>query len=75
MGFLETLATKLAFHLADKVFDLLKERLETLFVYNQIYEKHDKKKNELIEELLQADTDEERDAILTKIYNSRPSFD
>lgn len=75
MGFLETLATKLAFHLADRVFDLLKERLETLFVYEQIYKKHDAKKNEMIEELMQANTDEERDAILSKIYNSRPTFD
>lgn len=75
MGFFESILLRIGTHLADRVFDLVKERLETLFVYQKIYEKHDQKKNEMIEELNQAQTEEERDAILTKIYNSRPSFD
>jgi hypothetical protein len=71
---LEAILARIATSVADRVFDLVKEKLETQFVYQRIYEKHDSHKNELIQELTHADTEEERDAILTKIYNSRPDF-
>lgn len=75
MGFLEAIAGKIATYLAGRIFDMLRDQIQKAIEYERIYEKHDKLKNEMAEELAQATTEEERDAILTKIYNSRPSFD
>lgn len=72
---LEYIIGKFANAIADRVWKLIATRFDQALAYNKIYEKHDAKKNEMIEELLQADTEEERDAILTKIYNSRPTFE
>ena len=75
MGIIEMIAMKVAKYVADRVIGEIKARLRKHDEYMQIYEKHDRKKNEMAEELAQADTQEERDAILRKIYNSRPTFE
>ena len=79
MSFIQSVLAKIGLMIADRVMDRVEERLlglEKKIADNaRIYEKHDAKKNEMIEELAQANTQEERDAILSKIYNSRPSFE
>lgn len=75
MGFFERVAARVFTIVFAKVFDLVKAKVETSLDYEAMYKKHDAKKNEMAQELMQANTEEERDAILTKIYNSRPSFE
>lgn len=55
--------------------DAIKDVVNDYMVKTDIYKKHNDKQIELSVEMAQADTDEERDAILTKIYNNRPKFD
>lgn len=78
MGFWESVIAKISLAIADRVMDRVEKRITEIqsdIADNaRIYEKYDAKKNEMIEELAQAHTQEERDAILTKIYNSRPVF-
>lgn len=74
MSFIDRLVARIAIHIFDKAWTIVETRIETLMDYQSIYQKHNDKKNEMALELAQATTDEERDAILTKIYNSRPVF-
>jgi hypothetical protein len=53
----------------------LKQHIVDQVGRKDIYDKHDKKKLELAEEMAQADTKEERYAILQKMYDYQPSLD
>jgi len=75
MGFLESIVARIGIGIFNRVLDFVLAKVDTTIVYQRIYEKHDQAKNEMAEELALANTDEERDAILGKIYNSRPTFD
>lgn len=74
MGFLESVIARIGIGIFNRVLDFVLAKVDTTIVYQKIYEKHDQLKNEMATELAQANTDEERDAILSKIYNSRPTF-
>lgn len=55
--------------------DELTKRLDKFLEVDRIYGEHDRKKNEMIEELELADSEEERQAILDKIRNYHPRLD
>jgi hypothetical protein len=75
MNFIERIVARIFTHIFDKVWDLVKAKVDQQIERDKIYLKHDNLKNEMILELQQANTPEERDAILEKIYNSRPTFE
>lgn len=75
MAFLEKVVARVFMAVFDRVWALVQSKVDKSMDYQKIYEKHDQAKNEMILELEQARTPEERDAILVKIYNSRPKFE
>ena len=74
-AFFERLVSRIFIHIFDRVWAMVTKQVDRQIVRSKIYAKHDKLKNEMIEELMQANTKGERDAILEKIYSSRPRFE
>lgn len=60
--------------IAEVVMHELKQRLDKVLDYDRVYSEHDNKKNEMIEELARAESEEERQAILDKIRDYHPKF-
>lgn len=75
MNFIERVVARIFTHIFDKVWVLVSTKINEQLERENIYKKHDDLKNEMIKELNQANTPQERDAILEKIYDSRPKFE
>lgn len=73
-GFLEGIVSILAKAIMDKISGEIKAAVANAMFRNGAYEAADRKKTELAEEMANAKTQEERDAILDKIYEARPKF-
>lgn len=74
MGFLEGLVSIIAKEVAGQVLDLITSRIDKAFDRSDAFKKLDEEKTALAEEMRDAETFEERSAILDKIYEARPKF-